>query len=141
MYLLKNVIRLEEIVETGTFIGECIGAFLYLIFLMETGQIQRAFLRVFHYLNEFQRRRLKVYGKNVYKILSSYLKDEVQNNSDNGNQLNSFRQEISDSCRQAAETDQKLYRLTVPTGAGKTLSSLRFALYHAKRCKSSEFSI
>mgnify|MGYP003024467105 CR=1 FL=1 len=49
-----------------------------------------------------------------------YLKDEVQNNSDNGNQLNSFRQEISDSCRQAAETDQKLYRLTVPTGAGKT---------------------
>ena len=62
-----------------------------------------------------------------------YLKDEVQNNSDNGNQLNSFRQEISDSCRQAAETDQKLYRLTVPTGAGKTLSSLRFALYHAKK--------
>ena len=62
-----------------------------------------------------------------------YLKDEVHNNSDNGSQLNSFRQEISDSCRQAAETDQKLYRLTVPTGAGKTLSGLRFALYHAKK--------
>ena len=62
-----------------------------------------------------------------------YLKNEIQNNPDNGNQLNSFRQEISDSCRKAAETDQKLYRLTVPTGAGKTLSSLRFALYHARK--------
>jgi len=62
-----------------------------------------------------------------------YLKNEIQNNPDNGNQLNSFRQEISDSCRKAAETNQKLYRLTVPTGAGKTLSSLRFALYHARK--------
>ena len=62
-----------------------------------------------------------------------YLRNEIQNNPDNGNQLNVFRQEISDSCRRAAETDQKLYRLTVPTGAGKTLSSLRFALYHAKK--------
>lgn len=62
-----------------------------------------------------------------------YLKNEIQNNPDNGNQLNVFRQEISDSCRKAAETDQQLYRLTVPTGAGKTLSSLRFALYHAKK--------
>lgn len=62
-----------------------------------------------------------------------YIQSEVQNNPDNGSQLNAFRQEISDSCRLSAETDQKLYRLTVPTGAGKTLSSLRFALYHAQK--------
>ena len=62
-----------------------------------------------------------------------YLKNEIQNNPVNGNLLNSFRQKISDSCRNAAESDQRLYRLTVPTGAGKTLSSLRFALYHAKK--------
>lgn len=64
-----------------------------------------------------------------------YMKKEVQNNPQNGNLLNIFRQEISDSCRKAAETDQNLYRLTVPTGAGKTLSSLRFALYHAQKTK------
>lgn len=66
---------------------------------------------------------------------AQYLEKEVRNNSDNGNLLNSFRQEISDSCREASEKDQKLYRLTVPTGAGKTLSSLRFALYHAQKTK------
>ena len=64
-----------------------------------------------------------------------YLEKEIKNNPDNGNLLNSFRQEISDSCRSAAEREQKLYRLTVPTGAGKTLSSLRFALYHARKTK------
>lgn len=47
--------------------------------------------------------------------------------------LNRYRQEIADQCKEAAESECSLYRLTVPTGAGKTLSSLRFALNHAKK--------
>ena len=64
-----------------------------------------------------------------------YMENEVRKNPDQGNQLNDVRQEISDSCRAAAESEEKRYRLTVPTAAGKTLSSLRFALYHAEKQK------
>ena len=47
--------------------------------------------------------------------------------------LNIFRDEISELCFQAAKGKGGLYRLTVPTGAGKTFSSLRFALCHAQK--------
>lgn len=67
------------------------------------------------------------------EYFEQYLSEKVRNNPENGSRLNAFRQEISDSCKKAAGTDQMLYRLTVPTGAGKTLSSLRFALHLAKR--------
>lgn len=45
--------------------------------------------------------------------------------------INSYRSYVSDICRQKAGDDKRLYRLTLPTGAGKTLSSLRFAAHHA----------
>ena len=49
--------------------------------------------------------------------------------------ISSARQEISDRCRRMAEETPGIYRLNVPTGSGKTLSSLRYALAHAKRWK------
>lgn len=42
------------------------------------------------------------------------------------------RKWISDECFKAALRAKGIYRLNVPTGGGKTLASLRFALAHAK---------
>lgn len=43
------------------------------------------------------------------------------------------RRTISQRCGAFAEEPGGVYRLNVPTGAGKTLSSLRYALAHAKK--------
>lgn len=43
-----------------------------------------------------------------------------------------IRQEISYQCKTAGKRQQGTYTLSLPTGAGKTLSSLRFALEHAR---------
>lgn len=43
------------------------------------------------------------------------------------------RHAISRQCRQFAEQPGGIYQMKVPTGGGKTLSSLRYALAHAER--------
>jgi len=49
--------------------------------------------------------------------------------------IDKLRVSISQHCRDKAENEKGIYMLTVPTGGGKTLASLRFALNHAKKHK------
>ncbi len=45
--------------------------------------------------------------------------------------VNRIRKQVQDACRQSAERPVGVYSLTVPTGGGKTLASMLWALLHA----------
>ena len=47
--------------------------------------------------------------------------------------IDEIRRRISDDCLKRAVDFQGIYTLTVPTGGGKTLASLRYALHHAQK--------
>lgn len=45
--------------------------------------------------------------------------------------INLLRQQMSDQCKDHAEQVSGIYTLSIPTGGGKTLASLRYALHHS----------
>ncbi len=72
-------------------------------------------------------------GYNDIPTLLARLEAHLASFGEPSNELNRMRNAILYQCCSAAEGGQGLYSLTVPTGGGKTLSSMAFALKHAAR--------
>jgi CRISPR-associated endonuclease/helicase Cas3 len=65
-------------------------------------------------------------------VLDRYLAALAQR-ADSSSDVSAIRRDLLGACRGAAESTPGLFSLTAPTGAGKTLSTLAFALRHAQR--------
>lgn len=70
-----------------------------------------------------------------FKDLREKLNKKYKDFSEQGSSINIKRAEIRKLCEIAANSDRGLFSLTVPTGGGKTLSSMTFALNHLIRNK------
>jgi CRISPR-associated endonuclease/helicase Cas3/CRISPR-associated endonuclease Cas3-HD len=70
---------------------------------------------------------------NLIDKFNVYMEDKSK--SAKSSKINSYRQQILNDCVNSAYQHTNLFSLTVPTGGGKTLSAMAFALNHLKHNK------
>ncbi len=75
---------------------------------------------------------LNIRNRNRYPSWETLIERFNAHKFERHNEVDDLRSNVSQQCFEFSKKPRGLYQLTVPTGGGKTFSSLRFALHHAK---------
>ncbi|RXZ80687.1 CRISPR-associated helicase Cas3' [Paenibacillaceae bacterium] len=73
----------------------------------------------------------KLLFKDYYEKLMGKIRTFAEH-EDADSPINTLRRAMSDQCEHFAEKPSEVYTLSIPTGGGKTLASLRYGLKHAQ---------
>jgi len=107
------------------------GSFALWIRMLFSCLVDADFLDTEAFMDE-HRQELRAGYSALNELLSAFdqhMNDKTANTMDSP--VNHIRAEVLRQCRERAELPSGLFSLTVPTGGGKTLSSMAFALNHA----------
>lgn len=94
------------------------------------------FLGTEHFMCQEKRDMRPSWPQNILAQMSLRLEAHLGNmeSARNLTPIQRLRREIHHQCLSRVQVPQGIYQLNVPTGGGKTLSSLSFALAHAQHC-------
>lgn len=112
--------------------NETVFSLMMFVRMMHSALVDADWLATEEYMSPERSRERQSFKSDSVETLSSKLEAFIneRERSSNG-RINALRKKIHKACFKAGDKRRGIYRLNVPTGGGKTLSSLSFALRHA----------
>lgn len=106
--------------------------FAFFVRMLFSCLVDADFLDTERFLDPERRAARPVWTADILERMEAALDGFVSGLELEGTDVDSARREVREACLAAARQQPGLFSLTVPTGGGKTLSSLAFALRHAR---------
>jgi len=117
------------------FVGKNKNAFRVAFFarILYSCLVDADFLDTEAFMDEGQSRLRRHWRHDILRRMTAELDREIASFGPAASVVDRHRATVREDCLRAAEKRPGLFSLTVPTGGGKTLASLAFALQHARK--------